>query len=791
MFNTLEKLFITDRVLIPGYTIPVWHPETTTITSIPWGYDSSGVKVTYQHPLPITSTYFSYWDNIALGVFPPNPLEPGQSQVSTQSFGTGWVQIRIVGWNTTTNYTPGYFTYDIQPDTYIDVYSPDLGWNSSARSIKSIVGDGQATFSVKGDCIGVVIGLSLIDQSIGSSYFDILYGIHLDHSRFQVVEAGIIKGIYSFYSELDTFKIVRSNSVVYYYINDILFYTSTIPSYGEVVLDTSLYAAGDYVTSPTLLDATSIGLASITFLGTSSFSLTPEAAVTFSATSSFRNTTYSIDNDVYLNHQNLVSTSSFGIIDRQMNVNFNATSSLLATLDPSFLQMSCTMSPMTSRLTSGYSSYASIDVGMKGMTAVLRESEFSSSISIINSSMLPMTSGSHSIIGGTTLPSTLTMSPMTARLADHSYSEIIVSMSSMEGLVVSLPQDVRDIGHKALIMDYIYPGDSSLTNYLMLIEEAISTISSLSTKVNTSSLITELLNSIDQSLVLYLNSISETISLSSTFVDLGKGLEILTELVVSSESLSSKVFFLNVLSNSLSLLDSNLFGLQFNIAESVLLVDTSIGISKLLNQVVESINLSHSFSENTVAFLPISESILTSSDSISSALLKAVVSEQFLIVIAGAKGQDTYLAYSLAPETNSISTYSNYNFNGCIRFANKYLFYNETGLYEYGGAYDAGQVVTSYIQTIAYNFGTSNIKQVPAVYLGVSNSDAVILKVNVDGKADIIYKLNKRTHNLQTQKIDVGKGVIGRYFEFEIISSADQFNLESIEFFPVVLKRKI
>ena len=83
------------------------------------------------------------------------------------------------------------------------------------------------------------------------------------------------------------------------------------------------------------------------------------------------------------------------------------------------------------------------------------------------------------------------------------------------------------------------------------------------------------------------------------------------------------------------------------------------------------------------------------------------------------------------------------------------------------------------------------MKQVPAIYLGVDSTDKVILKVRVDGKAEVHYQLNKFTNNLMTQKIDIGKGLIGRYFQFELLTEASEFNMESIEFYPLEIRRKL
>lgn len=228
-----------------------------------------------------------------------------------------------------------------------------------------------------------------------------------------------------------------------------------------------------------------------------------------------------------------------------------------------------------------------------------------------------------------------------------------------------------------------------------------------------------------------------------------------------------------------------------SLTESLVLIEVIDSILRSLNIIIDSIILDPIVDIIKIVPLSITEYSVVTDPLISAANVYNSISNSFILSIPTSSGQDNYLAYLLSPETNSVSTYSNYNFDGCTKFGKKYLFFNKTGLYEYGGKTDDSSVIRSIIETVAYNFNSSNLKQIPAVYLGISSSGSTILKVRVDGRAEVIYKLSKKTKGLQTQKIDVGKGLIGRYFQFEIITESQDFNMESIEFFPIALRRKL
>jgi hypothetical protein len=247
---------------------------------------------------------------------------------------------------------------------------------------------------------------------------------------------------------------------------------------------------------------------------------------------------------------------------------------------------------------------------------------------------------------------------------------------------------------------------------------------------------------------------------------------------------------MEVLTSYINLSGTSLHGYLFEINEIVGLLDSNLSELKANSPINDFISLSSQLEAIKRVFEDISDLFILS-DNISSASFYYNSITDLITIVMAKPGSDSYLAYLLAPESMNVSNYSNYNFDLSCRFDDKYLFANSVGLYEYGGKRDDGEPITAEFTTPAHSFSTSNLKQMPYFYLGVTSSSTLILKVRVDGKGEIIYKLNKHTNNLMTQKVDIGKGLIGRYFQFEIITDADDFDLESIEFCPLVIRRKL
>ena len=319
-----------------------------------------------------------------------------------------------------------------------------------------------------------------------------------------------------------------------------------------------------------------------------------------------------------------------------------------------------------------------------------------------------------------------------------------------------------------------------------LIIDSVSTGSTI-----TADTITELYSILDNSLITFKNTLTENISYTSTLTYLVKQIEIVSNLISLAETNDPKVTFSSSILELITYLETVVSAKAASISEVISLTNAISDLYKVINVITETIVGTDTLSLKYFHIVSLSESLTTSNTLSSSLIGKETLEESFIIKLPEIIGSGTYLAYTYAPESTNVTTYTNYNFDGSALFNYKYLFYNSTGLYEYGGARDDGSVVRSYIQTAGLSFGTSNLKQVPSLYLGYTSDNLVLLRAHVDGKGTFHYKLNKYTNGLDTKKIDLGKGLLGRYFQFELITDADEFEMESIEFMPVVLQRKI
>jgi hypothetical protein len=162
--------------------------------------------------------------------------------------------------NTTTCYpaTPGTPPVPAVPgtaDTTITQFN--LGWNGGARSIANLAADGTAAFSINQSTVGAVVGLD--SGAVEFSYAGAEHALYFHNGLVSVLESGTLRTGANSYLTADVFRIERSSSVVRYYQNDTLLYTSTNPSYGTQYLEASLYSGGDAVLDASLDDTVTAG----------------------------------------------------------------------------------------------------------------------------------------------------------------------------------------------------------------------------------------------------------------------------------------------------------------------------------------------------------------------------------------------------------------------------------------------------------------------------------------------------------------------------------------------------
>lgn len=145
--------------------------------------------------------------------------------------------------------------------------------------------------------------------------------------------------------------------------------------------------------------------------------------------------------------------------------------------------------------------------------------------------------------------------------------------------------------------------------------------------------------------------------------------------------------------------------------------------------------------------------------------------------------------WAMNTRTAGTTEYQNYAFNSFARLGNKYIGASQDGLYELLGDDDDGTNIIATIRSGFAQWAGTHLGSFKAAYLAVRGEGDFVLRVlTADGKT---YNYRVTAQSMKTVKVNMGKGLRARYFAFELISSGQDFDLDTLEFIPLVAQRRV
>lgn len=148
-----------------------------------------------------------------------------------------------------------------------------------------------------------------------------------------------------------------------------------------------------------------------------------------------------------------------------------------------------------------------------------------------------------------------------------------------------------------------------------------------------------------------------------------------------------------------------------------------------------------------------------------------------------------FTTWAMNTRTAAVTEYRNFTFNSFARIGNKYLGANENGLYELLGDDDDGEDIVATIRSGFAQWAGARLHSFKAAYLAVRGTGQFVLRlITPDGRT---YNYTVSQDDMRTTKVNMGKGLRARYFAFELVSTGQDFDLETLEFIPLVAQRRV
>lgn len=233
---------------------------------------------------------------------------------------------------------------------------------------------------------------------------------------------------------------------------------------------------------------------------------------------------------------------------------------------------------------------------------------------------------------------------------------------------------------------------------------------------------------------------------------------------------------------------ANFFGGE--LVDGVTTTEAFTGIYTALPTITDTINLSEAIGTQLV-FRLIAEDSFTLADA---DILNAIYSGDHLL--DGVELSAAYFSpaggittWAVNTRTGSVTEYGNFAFNSFARLGNTYIGASATGLYHLVGDTDDGASIIAQLKSGLASFANTRLSSFKAAYLGVRGDGDFVFKV-VTGEG-VTYNYAVTARSMRSTKIHVGKGLRARYFGFELISTGSDFDLDMVEFVPLVEQRRV
>lgn len=152
----------------------------------------------------------------------------------------------------------------------------------------------------------------------------------------------------------------------------------------------------------------------------------------------------------------------------------------------------------------------------------------------------------------------------------------------------------------------------------------------------------------------------------------------------------------------------------------------------------------------------------------------------------------TYKVLTMNIPAQSVSEYSNYNFNSFCKFNGVYLGADSSGIHTLSGDTDNAVSIQASIKTGIWDIGSEFIKRLTDVWIGILGNGGYEITVITDDNGEAVYSLQGAKNTTHIIKTNTARGVKGRYWQITLRNTGgSDFRLDSINTNMFNTKRRV
>jgi len=225
------------------------------------------------------------------------------------------------------------------------------------------------------------------------------------------------------------------------------------------------------------------------------------------------------------------------------------------------------------------------------------------------------------------------------------------------------------------------------------------------------------------------------------------------------------------------------------VAEVIAIVSSISRKRRMQPTLTQNLSIADSASAGLLLQITAAEHIEITPDQALQMIFKPTISETIQITATHIDVSGAVTTWAVNLTNGAVTEYTNFDFNSFAPMGRKYLAASEDGLFELDGADDAGTDIIARMKSGIMQVGAGRLSSIKGIYLGLRGGGSWVLKVVADEDKTYIYSIAAKS--MKTTKVEVGKGLRARYFAYELVSTGQEFDLDGIEFLPIVNKRRV
>lgn len=225
------------------------------------------------------------------------------------------------------------------------------------------------------------------------------------------------------------------------------------------------------------------------------------------------------------------------------------------------------------------------------------------------------------------------------------------------------------------------------------------------------------------------------------------------------------------------------------VVDSMVATDALAVKARLPGTLSDGVSISELLGHSLILRVTAAEDIEITADQALQMLYRPEIIELIDVAAAYVSPGGGITTWAVNTLTGAVSEYTNYQFNSFAKHGQRYVGACDTGLYELDGDDDQGEDIIARIKTGFVSFASTHVSQFKAAYLAVRGGGDYVLRVILPNGAQYDYAV--RAEDSRSTKIKIGKGLRARYFAFELISTGQDFDLDMLEFVPIIADRRV